>query len=464
MNLIKIAWRNLWRSKTRTVLTAFVVFFVVILSIAMSSQQYGMYDNMINNAVEFSGHIQIQDTNYVKNKTINDALYLTDSLLQQVETVKHVAVAVPRIESFSLASFGNKTKGVVVMGIDPDKEKSVSKLDKKIARYKFYRDSVDLDTIQYRKLETLDKTSFVSDKVFKERLESALEKDLYSEELADRLLKVAKINSSYLTNGEKGVLLGEALAEYLQISLGDTLVMISQGYHGASAAGLFIVKGFLKMPLVQLERGIVIMDIGYLQEFFSATDLATNILIKVDKNSQVKTVNKDLNEILQANLIAQTWEELQPEMVQMIESDKAGAIFMKAIFYMIVGFIIFGTIMMMLSERRKEFGILIAVGLKRWKLAVILLIETLLISALGTLLGFFLSYPIINTLHKNPIPLKGQMAQVMEDYGFEPIIFFSNNGDIFYTQALVIFIVSIVIFFFPLMSLRKLNVIKAIRE
>lgn len=464
MNLFKIAWRNLWRSKTRTALTVSVVFFVVILSVAMSSQQYGMYDNMINNAVEFSGHIQIQDTNYIKNKSINDALHLTHALFEDVKSVKHVEMVAPRIESFSLASYGNKTKGVVVMGIDPETEKSISKLDRKIARYKLRIDSLDIDTAIYNRLVELDKQSFVSAEVFDERLEAALGKSHYSSELAGFVINSSEIDSHYLERGEKGAVLGEALADYLEIGLGDTLVMISQGYRGATAAALFPVKGFIKMPLVQLERGIVFLDITATQYFFSADTLATSLLVKVDKNSNVNAVSRNLNKMLPAKLQSQTWEELQPEMVQMIESDKAGGVFMKGIFYMIVGFIIFGTIMMMLTERRKEFGVLIAVGLKRWTLAKILLIETLFISMIGTLLGFLLSYPIVNTLHNNPIPLQGQMAQVMEEYGFEPIIFFSNNSDIFYTQAIIIFIVSIVVFLFPLMRLRKLNVIQAIRD
>jgi ABC-type lipoprotein release transport system permease subunit len=305
---------------------------------------------------------------------------------------------------------------------------------------------------------------FVSAEVFDERLEAALGKSHYSRELAGFVINSSEIDSHYLERGEKGAVLGEALADYLEIGLGDTLVMISQGYRGATAAALFPVKGFIKMPLVQLERGIVFLDITATQYFFSADTLATSLLVKVDKNSNVNAVSRNLNKMLPAKLQSQTWEELQPEMVQMIESDKAGGVFMKGIFYMIVGFIIFGTIMMMLTERRKEFGVLIAVGLKRWTLAKILLIETLFISMIGTLLGFLLSYPIVNTLHNNPIPLQGQMAQVMEEYGFEPIIFFSNNSDIFYTQAIIIFIVSIVVFLFPLMRLRKLNVIQAIRD
>jgi len=464
MNLLKIAWRNLWRSRTRTVLTAFVVFFVVILSIVMSAQQYGMYDNMINNAVEFSGHIQIQDTNYAENKNINDLIELDESLLEQTASVKHVEGVVPRIESFSLASFGNKTKGVAVVGIQPEEEKSISKLDNKIARYNLETHNLELDTAVSNDLSTLNKQTFVSEEIFMERLESNIREDLFTEELAQKIISASKINSKYLENGDKGVVIGQALADYLEIELGDTLVMLSQGYHGATAAALYPVKGFIKLPLVQLERGIVFMDIHALQDFFSAPNMATSILVKVNKNSQVKNVTRNLNDMLPDDLVAKSWDELQPEMVQMIESDKAGGVFMKGIFYMIVGFIIFGTIMMMLSERKKEFGILIAVGLKRSILATILLIETLLISLLGTLIGFGLSYPIVNFLHKNPIPLQGQMAEVMEDYGFEPIIFFSNNADIFYTQALIIFIVTIVIFCFPLMSLRKLNVIKSIRE
>jgi ABC-type lipoprotein release transport system permease subunit len=419
---------------------------------------------MINNVIELSGHIQVQDTNYIDNKTINDVFAMNDSTLKKIEESPNITEIVPRVESFALASYKDKTKGVAVMGIDPEKDAQISNLDKKIARYKLNIDSIDYKPEIYEKLKLLNKKSYVSDEILKERLESNLGKKLYTEELANKILVKSKINSKYLEPGDNGVVIGESLGDYLKIGLGDTLVMISQGYHGSSAANLFVVRGFIKLPLVQLERGVVFIDINAAQDFYSIDNQMTSLLLKIDNNRKLDATNLIVNQKLPDNLQAQTWEELQPETVQMIESDKAGGVFMKGIFYMIVGFIIFGTIMMMLSERRKEFGILIAVGLKRGKLAIILLYETLLISMIGCVIGFFVSFPIVGFLHKNPISLQGQMAEMMEEYGFEPILFFSNSGDIFYTQAIVIFFVTITIFLFPLMSLGKLNIIKAIRE
>lgn len=464
MNLFKIAWRNLFRSKTRTFLTTFVVLFVVVLSILTTSQQYGMYDNMINNVIEFSGHIQVQDTNYINNKTINDVYSIDDEILKKLREEPNISDIVPRVESFALASYRDKTKGIAVMGIDPEKDAEISNLDKKIAKYKIKLDSSEYNPEVFEKLKPLNKKSFVSKEILRERLESTLGKDLFTEGLAEKILNKFSINSNFLESGDDGAVIGEALADYLEIGLGDTLVMISQGYHGATAANLFVVKGFIKLPLVQMERGVAFVDIKAAQDFYSVGNQMTSLVLKIDNNRKLDETNSVLNKILPYNLLAQTWEELQPETVQMIESDKAGGVFMKGIFFMIVGFIIFGTIMMMLSERRKEFGILIAVGLRRGKLAVILLYETLLISMLGSILGFFISFPIVGAMHKNPIPLQGQMAEMMEEYGFEPIIYFSNSGDIFYTQAIIIFIVSMIIFLFPLMSLGKLNIIKAIRE
>ncbi|MCG8701328.1 MAG: FtsX-like permease family protein [Bacteroidales bacterium] len=462
MKLLKIAWRNLWRSKTRTLLTAFVVFFVVILSILMSSQQYGMYDNMIDNVTEFTGHIQVHDSDYVDSRSMNDAFELSQSQLDEIEQIEHILKVAPRIESFSLASYGDKTKGVAVLGVNPSSEKEISKLDLKLARYKLTVDSTWFEKEDYEKLKPIVGDSYTKEAIMKNRISKLIGKEETNKHW-DKITSSSFINSQYLNPGDKGVLIGEALGEYLNINLGDTLVMISQGYHGASAANLFVVKGFLKLPLVELERGMVIMELSTCQEFYSAPQMATTVMVKIDKNNNMEKVSASLNELLPKEQVAKTWSELQPETVQMIESDKAGGVFMKGIFYMIIGFIIFGTIMMMLSERKREFGILIAVGLQRGKLALILLYETLMISFLGTLIGFGLSFPIITALHNNPIPLQGDMAEMMEEYGFEAIIFFSNSGYIFYTQALIIFIVSIVIFLFPLMGLGKLNVIKAIR-
>ena len=461
--LFKLAWRNIWRNKARTFITAFVVLLIVLLAVVMSSQQYGMYDNMINNIIENTGHVQIHNTNYWESKTINNTFSYNKKLEDVLNKTKHVSFFTPRLESFALASSGEQTKGVAVIGINPEKEDVLSKLKRKIIHYKLTDDvfvKLEKDSISEESREELKVLNGMNFTSF-ERIEANVKwlkiEDEEKEKILNLLKEYCPFPGEYINENDQGVIIGGKMADNLNLKVGDTLVLIGQGYHGASAAGLFHIKGLIKLPSPELEKGVVFMPLKICPELYSADKLLTSMLIKLDKNRGVDAVVSDLNNHLPQEYHAMSWDKMQPEMMQMIESDKAGGVFMKGIFYMIIGFIIFGTIMMMMAERRREIGITIAIGMKKMKMAAIIFIETLLIGVLGVMIGVGISYPVIYFLNKNPIPLQGEMAEMMEDFGFEPVIFFSKNIDIFYTPALIILIILLGVYIFPLITIIKLN-------
>jgi ABC-type lipoprotein release transport system permease subunit len=157
------------------------------------------------------------------------------------------------------------------------------------------------------------------------------------------------------------------------------------------------------------------------------------------------------------------WDEMHPEVVQMIEADRAGGVVMKAILYILVGFGIFGTILMMLSERRREMGIMVAVGMQKSKLGVILFFETILIGLIGTTVGFAGSIPVITYFVKNPIVLTGELAETMIQMGIEPLMNFSWMPSVFYNQVITVFIITALIALFPIYRAGKLKVHMALR-
>jgi len=391
MNNLKIAWRNLWRNKRRTLITSSSIFFGVIFSSVMTSMQYGSYDAMINNVVKFySGYMQIFTEDYHENKTINNTFVLTDSLQKILQATPEITNFTPRLEYFALASSEEITKGTVVVGVDAEKENQVTDLKKWVIR------------------------------------------------------------GNYLDEGDNGVLVAVDLANYLKIDVGDTLVLYGQGYHGVMAAGTYPVKGILKFGLPELNKQFVYMDITTCQQLFSADKRITSMVVMVKDNHVLPKAKKDIQSQLKAPLMLQTWDEMQPELVQMIDADKAGGVFTKAILYIIITFGIFGTILMMISERTRELGVMVAIGMQRAKLAVILLIETFLIGLVGAVAGILGSIPIINYYFHNPIELTGDAARTMTDMGIEPFMYFSRDLFVYYNQAITVFIITLVIALYPI--------------
>ncbi|WP_339738520.1 FtsX-like permease family protein [uncultured Sunxiuqinia sp.] len=400
---LKIAWRNLWRNKRRTLITVASIFFGVLLSAYMTSMQEGSYEKMVDMVVKYySGSMQVHHEDYWESKSINDTFEESQELRESILAHEEVDFVIPRLESFALASSEELTKGVMVVGIDPDPENRLTNLKNSVRQ------------------------------------------------------------GGYLSEGDKGLLIGEGLANYLRLEINDTLVMISQGYHGISAAGKYPIRGIIRHASPELNKMIVYMELENCQEFFSAYNRLTSLVVNIRDNELLARSLKAIRAGLDSPYSVMSWQEMSPEMVQQIESDRAGGVIMKAVLYIVIGFGILGTIMMMIAERRREFGVMIAIGMQRYKLATILFYETVFIGMIGALSGLVVSIPLLSFQSQNPIPLTGQAALVMEDYGFEPYMFFSMEPSVFWHQALTVFLITLVIALYPIYSANRMKLIDAL--
>lgn len=401
---IKLAWRNIWRNKRRTLITSASVFFGVVLSAFMSSMQEGSYAQYIKTIVNFySGYIQVHKKGYWDDKVIDNSLDYPPIKLK-LNQGNGITITTPRLENFALASSEEITKGVMIIGIEPQKEDSITNLSGRIAK------------------------------------------------------------GNYLINGDSGVVLGSVLAKYMKLNVNDTLVLLSQGYHGVSAAGKYPVRGIIKQPSPELDRTVVYMDVANCQELFSAQDRLTSVVIMVKSIDEVQNIKNELAEKLGNEYEVMDWKEMNSILMKQIDSDRASGMITKGLLYMIIAFGIFSTVMMMTVERRKEFGVLIAVGMQKYKLNYILIIETVLLGLVGVIAGIVASIPVTWYFTLHPIPLTGQAAETMLQMGFEPIMSFSMTPSVYYNQAITIFIFTLVIGLYPVLNINRLKISKALHS
>ncbi len=404
MKLFILSWRNLWRNKRRTLITVSSIFFGVILSSLMGSMQEGSYNNIIKNVVNFySGFIQVHQEDYWEDRSINNSFVLDETLLDKLNDFSEISEVIPRLESYALASHGDNTKGAMVMGISPKEEARMTAIDEKV------------------------------------------------------------IDGAYLKNNDDGVLIGYELAAKLQLLVGDTMVLYGQGYHGVTAAGKYPVKGLFKQSNPNLNRQLVYMELKNAQTFYVGDNILTSIVLKVKDNVTMKAILPDLKQQINSPYLVKSWEEMFPTILQQIDSDRSSALVMKAILYVVIMFGIFGTVMMMISERKKEFGVMMALGMQKYKLAVTVFIETIWIGIMGVIAGVIGSMPVVAYFFYNPIPLTGQGADWMANLGFEPYMFFAWEPSVFFNQMVVIMVMTCFISIFPFVRIVRLSEMKALR-
>lgn len=469
MKNYKIAWRNLWRNKRRTLITAASVFFAVFFALLMRSIQLGSYDHMFRNIIEsYTGYLQVQHEDFKDNFSVDNSFKVTPEIEQIIFRNTNVTNVIPRFESFALASTGPLTKGVLVMGIDPDKETHLSNVKSRLVSYRL-TDKV----IESLKKENLPDKILSKLDLFKDvgySSESILQIDLgitdkEAPSVMPLIKKTAVFSNGYISKGKQEALIGDRLAKFLKLDIGDTLVLVGQGFHGTTAAGKFRIAGIVRLPTSDIDNKIVYLPLDKCQELYNADGMVTSLAISVKDNSEI-SVNKMLKTIgsdIPGPLRLLGWREMNELLINQMDADNKSGAIMVAILYMVIGFGIFGTVLMMTNERRREFGVLVAIGMQKSKLASIISFEMIYIGFLGILSGIAIALPaIIIGLH-NPIKLTGEYAKVYESYGMEPIMPFMPVDYYFLWQSLIIMAIIGIALLYPVRKIYKLKLVNSLK-
>ncbi|NJL15564.1 MAG: ABC transporter permease [Microscillaceae bacterium] len=401
--ILQLAWRNLWRNRRRSFITLSVIALSVALAVLMRSQQLGSYQTMLDNSLgSFLGHLQIQHPDYAQTPNLDNSFADADNLRQQLQQNPLVQAVVPRLLTYALLAHQDQSRAGLVVGIDPVLEKHLANPQKYLRQGRYFSTS--------------------------------------SEE----------------------VVLGEDLARFLRLRLGDSLIILGQGYQGLQAAGKYLVVGILKAPSPELNRQMVFLPLPAAQALFGAEGQLTSLNVCCLHPSQSLPLARSLV-LPKGEMVARPWQALSPELVQMIQSDDIGGRIIIGILYMVMSFGILGTMIMMTAERRYEFGVLLAIGMSRVRLALTVLSEMLGLALLGALLGCALMAPLIAYLYYHPMHLTGEAARAIEDLGFEPVINYAAESSIFWTQALLIFGITLLVAAYPVYKISRIKPVEAMR-
>lgn len=466
-----MAQRNLWRNKRRTAITVSSIFFAVLLAIVMRSFQLGSYSLMIRNAIEqYYGYIRIQHADYADDPSLENSIEYDEGLLNAISRISNVKAVTARLETFALASSGNITKGVVVLGIDPEAEIKFSRPQQFMVNY----------TISKAVVDSIGKLTNFTDEV--KRIVTAHSGESFTDSLKllkifdglalnaiqqNQVLLISRVKGKFIGRGDAGVVISSGLAKFLNVAAGDSVILLGQGYQGASAAGVFPITGIVRIPNPELDNRMVYMPLGMAQSFTNARNriayLAVNLYNTKDE-MLTATADSIKATVKGSELDVKTWQDLNRVLVQQIESDnQSGKVFL-LLLYFVVFFGIFGTVIMMVHERMHEFGVLVAVGMQKIKLAVTIILEMLLMSGIGILLGYVVGLPIIHYYNIHPIRLAGEMAKMMTDMGFEPLMPMAPFGSYILWQAFSVLLMVALASIYPLRKILKLKVVNAIKR
>jgi len=403
-----LAWRNLWRNKRRTIITAGSAFFAVFFAVVMQSVTYGVFGKMIEDMARLStGHVQVQDSLYLDEPTPDHSMLLDMQVLERARSIEDAVAVMPRLEAIVLASSGERSTPIQVIGIEPEPEERVNR--------------------------------------FVERIREG---------------------GAYFEGSPSGLpeaLVGSALGDLLGLGVGDTVLTIGQGYHGVPAYGRFRVCGLVELGNPELSKRLVYVKLQEAQNVFRMEGRVTGVVCMAQPSADLKSIQAALTRIF-PNEVARLWSDLMPDLKQTLDGKLAGNYVILFILYLIIGFGLFSTVLMMMSERQKEFGILISVGTDRRILASMVYLEVVLLGALGVGLGTLAVWPFLEWFDAHPVQLRGDLRDLHEQYGLEPILPVMIEPFLFLKQAGIVFSMALLVGLYPIRVLKHLNILKASRS
>lgn len=330
----RLAWRNIWRQKRRTWLTASAMIFSNVLLVFMIALQFGSYDMMINNSLRmFSGQVQIQRDGYQDSQKIRQTVDNIRDLAGNIRGQFPAASVTARASAFVLVSSEDRSFGSRLVGVEPAYEHGVSTIPGLL--------------IEGRYLDDPDAAEIV---------------------------------------------IGSVMARNLKVTVGAELTFLGSGKDGSFAAGVVNVVGIFDSGSREIDRGLAELPLAYFQDAFAMGGSGHVIAISLDDINAVPAMIGPLQTLIAAQdgLRVLDWEMLMPGLKQAIQADMTSAWFMYGVLIILVAFSVLNTQLMSVLERTREFGVIMALGIKPRRLAMLVLLETFLMAAIGLLIGVLL--------------------------------------------------------------------------
>jgi len=361
MRLLLLALRNLTRNKRRTLLTALAVIFGATAIVILQGFVNGFIRNNIEAMVQSKlGVIQVFRKGYLgSDDPLKKSLTYDTALMDKIKSVPGVTAVAPRINFDGMVSNGAESTMFMATAIDPALEYQVCP-----QRYK----------------------------------------------------RVAAGTKPLSSDQPGTALIGQTLADSLKAQKGVTLVMQAAGPHASTNALDVEVGGFLPSISIAESKRLATVPLGFAQDLLRMKGQVTEYAIAVTDMQQMDTIAANLRAVLGDEYQVTTWEELDPATKTRVASLGYVLLFVALVLFLLVATGIVNTMLMSVYERVREIGTMLALGVRRWQVTALFLLEAISLGLGSAILGTSLGYLVVRWLGQRGIPMKPPGGDVLWTY------------------------------------------------
>jgi ABC-type lipoprotein release transport system permease subunit len=401
--LFAIAWRNIWRNKTRSLIIMASIALGLLGGIVASSVSYGMADQMMKSSIQTRiSHLQLHHPRFVEDRDLKYPIAAADSVVAFLRGRPNVAGVSARIVTAGMAASPQTATGVELRGVDPAAEDAVSAVPQSM----------------------VEGSWFDSDK-------------------------------------RNPAVIGDDLAQKLGVDIGSKIVFTFQDASGTITGGAFRVTGLFSTVSSSFDKMTVFVRDRDLGPLLAAAGETYEIAVLLDNMRATDTIAAALRAEY-GQLRVRTWRNLAPELEYMTETmDQMLYIFM-AVIVLALAFGIINTMLMVVLERVRELGMLMAVGMKRGRIFAMIMLETVFLSMTGAGTGMLLSIAAIAALGRTGIDLS-LFAQGLHEFGMAEILYPSMRLSMYPILALMMIATAVASSIYPALHALRLRPADALR-
>ena len=406
MVLLKIAWRGVWRSRTRSAVVIFAIASGLLGGLFSSAWMNGMAQQRVENTFAYeTGHIQIHHPGFIENKDVKMTINNVNQKINYLKENQLIEAVTPRLKVVGMAATANKNTGVDVIGIDKRTEEQVFEL--------------------YQRIDTSSGGFFEQEK-------------------------------------RNSIVISRALADELKVKLKSRIVLTFQDFNGEITGAAFKVVGLFKTDNNPWDKMNVFVLNDDLRRVLEVPDNQFHELVMLVRDFEQANIISAKIQTHYQDLLVQDWSALSPYLRMMSGyMDTMMGLFMMIILGAL-GFGIVNTMLMVVLERTRELGMLMAIGMTKRRIFLMIMFETILLALVGALIGELISILVIGYFEHQGIDLSA-VAEGMESLGYGAVTYPMLEPYRYVQITILVIITGVLASIYPAYKALKLRPAEAIR-
>lgn len=416
--VLLIAWRNIWRNRTRTMVVIGAISIGVWAAMFMSGFATGMINSYITNAIEnIISHIQVHQPEFSRDMDVKYIIEKAAELEERLNNNDDLKAVSVRSLSSGMISSSKSSRGIRIKAIEPEAEIAVSSLNEKVVEGEYF-------------------------------------------------------------NGKRKnqVLLSQVLAGKLNVKLRSKIVLTFQNLDGDITAAAFRIVGIFDSGNTPFDESHVFILRKDLNRLLSPSDgedvesgpgknppaIAHEVAIMLKDQGRLDSVAQDLSRQF-PGLKVETYRDISPEL-QLYESQiKFVSLIYLTVIMLALVFGIVNTMLMAVLERIRELGMLMAIGMNKLRVFSMIVLETIMLGIVGAPLGLLLGFLSVNYLGKHGINLS-TFSRSLKMYGMSDVIYFDLDPIVYWQVPTAVALTAIVASLYPAFKAIRLRPVEAIRK